>query len=357
MQQNGRTRVKSAGKTARAPAISIFELDRRNALAHAIVATIREPLIVLDRSLRVVAASRSFYHLFQLEVAATLGCLFQELKGGEWNGPEIRQLLQQVLRQNIAVEGHQMEVDVPGMGRRRMLLNARPVLGQEPSHPALLIALEDVTLRDEADHLKDLLLLQQKTLLVEIQHRVANSLQIIASILNLKIRTVTSEETRLHLRDARQRVIAVATVQQHLRGSDLAGSIEIGPYLSRLCDSLAASMIAEDRGLTVHSSVTGSATFSSDAVSLGLIVTELVINALKHGFPEGREGHIQVDFDADATGWRLSVSDDGAGRRSENGKARHFGLGTSIVEALARQLNARIETSDAPPGTTVSIIH
>jgi chemotaxis protein methyltransferase CheR len=238
-----------------------------------------------------------------------------------------------------------------------MLLNARLVLEQEQSHPALLVALQDVTARHEADRLKDLLLQQQKTLLLETQHRVANSLQIIASILLLKLRTVRSDEARLHLLDAHQRVIAVATVQQQLREVDFGGRIEIGPYLTRLCESLAKSMIPGERGLTVRSVATGNTTLSGDAVSLGLIVTELFINALKHGFPDGRDGQIDVAFDGNEAGWRLSISDDGVGRHAEQGRIARVGLGTSIVEALARQLDARIEFSDETPGTRVSIIH
>ncbi len=119
------------------------------------------------------------------------------------------------------------------------------------------------------------------------QHRVANSLQIIASILLLKARTVQSEETRLHLQDAHQRVMSVATVQQQLHASGLNEKIEIGPYLTKLCASLAASMIGERRPLSIKVLATAGGAVSSEAVSIGLIVTELVINALKHGFPAG----------------------------------------------------------------------
>ena len=80
--------------------------------------------------------------------------------------------------------------------------------------PPPFLAIEDVTRRREADREKDDLLQAKEILLQEMQHRVANSLQIIASILLLKARTVQSEETRLHLQDAHQRVMSVATVQQ-----------------------------------------------------------------------------------------------------------------------------------------------
>ena len=101
-----------------------------------------------------------------------------------------------------------------------------------------------------------------------------------------------SEETRLHLQDAHQRVMSVATVQQQLQPSGLNESIWIGPYLTRLCASLAASMIGERRPLSIKVQATSGSAVSAEAVSLGLIVTELVINALKHGFQGEGEGEI-----------------------------------------------------------------
>ena len=331
---------------------SAIETDRRNSLAHAIVATVREPLIVLDRNLCVVAASRSFYQIFQKEPADTLGRPF--LTSGAWDG--LRRLLEEVISGDKVIEAYEVQLNLPNIGRRRMLLNARLVLDQKSPDTSLLVALEDVTARREAEGLKDALLKQQETLLLEVQHRIGNSLQIIASILLLKARNVKSEETRFHLRDAHQRLMSVATVQEQLRASLLGDCIEVGPYLAKLCASLASSMIAEDRAITVTATSAGGTVQSNDAVSYGLIVTELVMNALKHGFPEGREGHVAVAF-VGGEDWRLSVSDNGVGRRHDGTEPTHVGLGTSIVEALARQLNARVEISDAHPGTATSIIH
>ena len=95
------------------------------------------------------------------------------------------------------------------------------------------------------------LLRQKDVLLQEMQHRVANSLQIIASILLLKARAVSSEETRQHLKDAHQRVMSVAAVQQHLHASDGIDQIEVESYLSKLCDSLGSSMIGESQPIAI----------------------------------------------------------------------------------------------------------
>jgi two-component sensor histidine kinase len=142
-----------------------------------------------------------------------------------------------------------------------------------------------------------------------------------------------------------------------LRPTGLTDAIELGPYLSTLCESLAGSMIGDDRAVTVTASASPGIIKSDEAVGFGLIVTELVINALKHGFPDGRQGHIAVDFVRDGADWRLSVSDNGIGRQHDLTEPDHVGLGTSIVDALARQLKARVEISDCHPGTATAVVH
>jgi two-component sensor histidine kinase len=91
-------------------------------------------------------------------------------------------------------------------------------------------------------------------------------------------------------------------------------------------------------------------------MSLGLIVTELVINALKHAFQTGEAGEISVSYDARDSRWRLSVADNGGGPGATAAARPHTGLGTSIVEALAHQLDATVQKSSGPEGTTVSIV-
>jgi chemotaxis protein methyltransferase CheR len=324
-------------------------------LAEAIVDSVREPLLVLDPDLRVIAASRSFYRTFAVTPRKTEGQLVFELGDKQWDIPALRTVLEDIIPKRRTVESYEVEHEFPSIGRRVMLLNARRVFREDGSASAILLAIEDVTLRREVDREKDELLQQKEILLHEMQHRVANSLQIIASILLLKARTVQSEEIREHLRDAHQRIISVATVQQQLHASALNEKIEIGPYLSKLCASLAASMIGERRPVEIKVHATSGRAASSEAVSLGLIVTELVINALKHGFPGGAEGEILVSYEAEISGWRLSISDNGSGSPEASDEPLHIGLGTSIVEALAQQLEATVQKTSGSQGTMVTI--
>jgi len=103
-------------------------------------------------------------------------------------------------------------------------------------------------------------------------------------------------------------------------------------------------------------SVDKSVTNADVSVSLGLIVTELVINALKHAFPGDRKGKIKVDCHSHGPNWTLSVIDNGIGMPAD-AETTKPGLGTSIIHALARQLHAVIKVADASPGTAVSIAH
>ena len=167
-----------------------------------------------------------------------------------------------------------------------MLLNARKILYQGNGNTTILLGLEDVTERRRSERALQKLLEQRETLLAEMSHRIANSLQIIASILLMKEMTVDSEETRLHLNDARQRVLSVASVQQQLQASRSGDKVAVGPYLSKLCNTLSGSMIAENRPISLKVIAGDDPVSSGDAVSIGLIVTELVINALKHAFPK-----------------------------------------------------------------------
>jgi two-component sensor histidine kinase len=218
----------------------------------------------------------------------------------------------------------------------------------------ILLSVSDVTDARLAEKLKDDLVREKAVLLQELQHRIANSLQIIASILMQSARKAPSG-TRTHLYDAHRRVMSVAAVQQQLMASRL-GDVELRPYFTELCGSIAASMIRDPKQLSLDVTVDGSITSANISVSLGLIVTELVINALKHAFPGRRPGNIAVDYRSDATHWALSVRDNGVGMPKDI-ESQKPGLGTSIVDALTRQLDAEIAVADAKPGVLVTVTH
>jgi two-component sensor histidine kinase len=342
----------------------IADRDRADVLAQAIVNTIPEPFLVLDEEFRVLAASRSFYDVFKVNPEHTQGRLLFALGDGQWNIPALRHLLETIIPDRVVMDNFEVEHDFPDLGRRIMLLNARKVLYADSPAITILLAFRDVTARRVTERDKEILLeqteellRQKQVLLQEMQHRVANSLQIIASILLLKAKAVSSEETRFHLKDAHQRVMSVAAVQQYLNAADGIDQIEVGDYLNKLCKGLAASMIGENSPIAVDVRADTGMIESATAVSLGLIVTELVINAIKYAFPDGRtDAAIIVAYEINATGWKLIVSDNGVGlRAAAPNNAVDRGLGTTIVEALAKQLDARVKRTSRSDGMEISV--
>jgi two-component sensor histidine kinase len=328
------------------------------ALAQGIVDTVREPFLVLDNELRVIAASRSFYSAFKVAPNDTQGRLLYALGDGQWDIPKLRVLLEKIIPEKGVMEGYEVEHEFPGLGHRTMCLNARQVFYEGAANIAILLGIEDVTAQRILEREKDELLKDKDVLFEELQHRVSNSLQIIASILLMKARVVKSEETRFHLQDAHRRVLSVAAVQKQLHAAGATGSVEIAPYLTKLCESLATSMIGDTRPIFVKVFGEAGSASSRDAESLGLIVTEVVMNALKHAFPDDHaKGQITVTYDRTGVDWKLSISDNGVGKSDGVMAYEKSGLGTGIIKALSTQLDAQVETSTGSQGTTVSITH
>lgn len=328
------------------------------AFAQGIVDTVREPVLVLDRELRVIAASRSFYAKFKVEPEDTQDKRLYELGDGQWNIPKLRLLLEDIIPAHGVMDDYEVEYDFPVLGHRTMLLNARQIFFEDGGGTTILLGMEDVTARSALIREKEMLLQEKDVLLYELQHRISNSLQIIASIILMKARTAESQETRNHLRDAHSRVMSIAEVQNQLHASGLTGPVDMIPYLSRVCESLASAMIGNARAISLKLEGGGGLATSRQAESLGLIATELVMNALKHAFPIEKQGsHIIVAYDVDGSNWKLLVTDNGIGKPDGVFAQPKTGLGTGIVKALAHQLDAKVDTWAGQEGTAVSITH
>jgi two-component system, sensor histidine kinase PdtaS len=326
-----------------------------DSLLLAVIHSSNVPLILLDGNLNVVAASDSFGRAFGLAAVSVEGRKLVAMGAGEWNVPQLENLLSATASGLPEIEAYEMDLKQGAHAPRRLVVNARKLAHSEPAKVRLLLTIMDVTDARIAEKLKDDLLREKGILLQELQHRVANSLQIIASVLMQSARRTQSEETKANLNDAHLRIMSVAQLQQQLAASRL-GEVNLRSYFTDLCRSIGASMIRDDGQISLTVSVDDSVSNGDVSISLGLIVTELVINALKHAFPGGRIGTIKVGYGSDGEDWVLSVVDNGIGlpAREEDFKP---GLGTNIVEAIANSLDATITTTDAKPGLSVSIAH
>ena len=324
-------------------------------LALAVVASSHAPVLLLDGAGVVIAVSEAFCHAFQIDCATAPGVALATLGKGEWAIPQLQSLLKATASGFADVRNYEFDLKREGRGDRRLVLNAHKLDYGEGGDIRLLLAISDVTDARIAEKMNEDLIRDKALLLRELQHRVANSLQIIASVLLQSAKKVSSEEVPHHLQDAHHRVMSVAAIQKQLAVSAV-DRVSLQPYLTQLCESIGASMIHDHKKVTLEVQSDDSRVSANMSVSLGLVVTELVINALKHAFPEGRSGRIVVDYGSGGTGWTLSVADNGVGMPVEPHLAE-AGLGTNIVQALAKQLDADITVSDARPGTRVLLAH
>jgi two-component sensor histidine kinase len=321
----------------------------------AVIASSNEPLLFLAEDLRIIAASASFCRTFQIDPASVPGRQLSELGAGEWAMPKLISLLKATASGSAEIGAYEIDLVREGGEPRCLVLNARKLDDGDSTPVRLLLAVSDVTFARAEARQKDDLIREKAVLLQEVQHRVANSLQIIASLLMQSARKVQSEEVRGHLQDAHHRVLSIAAVQRHLAVSSL-NDVALRPYFVQLCESLAVSMIPDPNVLSIEVTVDDSVVEPNKSVSLGLIVTELVINALKHAFPGHARGKIVVDYRSDGPGWSLSVKDDGIGLPTGTRTAK-AGLGTGIIEALTKHLGATFQVAASNPGAAVAISH
>ena len=187
----------------------------------AVVVSSNEPLLFLSDDLKVIAASASFCRAFEIDPATVPGKSLSDIGNGEWAMPKLVSLLKATASGSANIEAYEIDLQRPNQKARQLVVNARTLDDGDVDHIRLLLAVTDVTDVRAAARLKDDLIRDKAILLQEVQHRVANSLQIIASVLMQSARRVQSEEARGHRHNA-------ITLDAHL-ASVLAGCEDAGP--------------------------------------------------------------------------------------------------------------------------------
>jgi two-component sensor histidine kinase len=195
---------------------------------------------------------------------------------------------------------------------------------------------------------------ERELLLREVNHRVGNSLQIIASLLHLQASSSVQEDVKAALTNAMGRVAAVAQVHRRLYTSHDLKSVLLNQYLESLLDDLRRS--AEGNRMSRLTLTSEPGEIDPDrAVAIGIIVNELVMNAVKYAYPDG-SGPIHVDLRADRDDLVLSIADEGVG---DNGSAkadpRSTGMGQRIVSAMAAKLEASVARDPNHSGTRIVV--
>ncbi len=327
--------------------------DASLSLTAAVIQASPGPLLLLDGNLVIIDASRSFCEAFEIDLAEMRGATLTQLGSGEWRRPRLQELLVATASDSSGKGACEVELRRPGRSDRQLIVHAERLAYHDLPEIRIMVAISDVTqLRADQQAVAETHE-RHRVLLHEVRHRVANSLQIVASILLQDARKAHSEEAKSSLADAHNRVMSIAALERQL--TDLtADGVEVRTYFTTLCTSISASMVGDRERIAILVTGPGGVVDARLSLSLGLIVTELVINALKHAFPNERHGAITIECAFPGPNWVLAVADNGVGVPTDQRDTR-VGLGTSIVNALVRQVGATVSVEAASPGTRVSI--
>jgi len=266
--------------------------------------------------------------------------------------PELRRVLEQVGK-GLAVERRQMRQLRKDGAVVEVSLSLRPIRDSRSGIIGVVAVARDITDGKIAERLKASLR-EKELLLKEVHHRVKNNLQVISSLLNLQARHVVDPRALELFKESQNRVRSIALFHEKLYQAKDLGHVEAFEYLNTLIANLLAAYGAKPTAVSLE--VEREILLGVDvAIPLGLVLNELISNALKHAFPDGRRGQIRVQLGrCDQDRYRLVVSDDGVGFPADLDFRNAPSLGLQLVCTLVDQLAGTIELIGAP-GTTFNV--
>jgi two-component sensor histidine kinase len=195
---------------------------------------------------------------------------------------------------------------------------------------------------------------RQQFLVKEMNHRVKNSLTIVASLLQMQARNVADQETIEQFEEAARRVTAIARAHERLYRNNYIESMDLGIYVEEVCQDMETSVahctihVEAERGIHVK---------IDNAISVALIVVELVTNSAKYGYPNGSSGKIWIGITRNGDGNILiTVRDEGSGLPADFDPQKSRGLGMRIVNAFANQLNTKLKFTRLSPGSEFKLL-
>ena len=199
------------------------------------------------------------------------------------------------------------------------------------------------------------LVAQQQVLLREVNHRVSNSLQMMSALVYMQASAADDPGIRQALLDTQSRIDAIGHVHRHLYTSPNVEKVELGQYLTGLAAGLEQSLAAAERNIEVRREITERYVPTDMAISVGVMISELITNAFKYAFDGRDSGTVSLRLEAPADGQiRLIVADDGGGFQV-GGRPRGTGLGSKVVHSIAAGMNAELKVESGPAGTIATI--
>lgn len=210
------------------------------------------------------------------------------------------------------------------------------------------VVLRDITERKQIEHQMRAALQEKEILLKEIHHRVKNNLQVVSSLLYLQSQRIPDDNLRELFHESQNRVRAMALVHEQLYQSDNFAQVDFGAYLHTLIDSLFASYGTDETQIVLNLHTNGTLLDVHTAIPCGLMVSEMVSNALKYAFPNNQHGEIAVSMRLEGDLYQLCVKDNGVGI-DLNAPIRPGSLGLQLIDRLVDQVSGTLVRT-GPPG-------
>ncbi|HZY67101.1 MAG TPA: sensor histidine kinase, partial [Devosia sp.] len=191
-------------------------------------------------------------------------------------------------------------------------------------------------------------------LLSEVNHRIANSLALVSSLVGLQSKALKDDVAKAALGETQDRIFAISLVHRRLYSSSAVGEVELDDYLSGLLEHLKTSLKSEAEGVTIVSEIAPLSLPTDSSINLGVVLTEWVTNAFKYAYPGGA-GEVRVFVREAGDGQvEMVVEDDGVGR-VEGAPANGTGLGTRIVTAMSASMQGKVEYRQRSPGMSAHL--
>lgn len=264
--------------------------------------------------------------------------------------------LARAVREQETVVDSRWRIRRPGGSEVLVIGNARPVLDASGSQIGAVLTMRDDTKRHAEEAALAAAVRIKDVMLFEVNHRVKNSLQIVASLLMLQARRADEPKLKQALLEARSRIGVVASVHHRLYVSSDHAEVDLATYLRELTSDTIGALNCGDR-IALHFHADGTAVIGLDrAVPVALIVSELLTNSIKYAFSGNRSGTITLSIGSTAAEISVTVADDGDGLPVGFDPATSTGLGMRIVTALVAQVLGRLEVSRQNAGGTAFVI-
>lgn len=340
-------------KTRKELEIIKIAADEASEFAESVINTVREPLIALDQDLRVVSVSRSFYEFFKVKQEDTVGQLIYDLGNKQWDIPKLRELLETILPQKTTFDNYEVEHDFATIGKRIMLLNARQIQQALGKKRIILLAIEDITDRKNADKKINALLAEKNIILKEVHHRIKNSMSTIKSLLSLQADMLKDPIAIEAFLDTESRVQSMMLLYDKLYRSTDYMEISIKEYLFSLIDEIIENF-PNSNLVTVEKNIDDFIFDAKRLQSIGIIINELLTNIMKYAFAGKREGVklVVVSVKMKDNNVSIIIKDNGVGIPENTNFENSSGFGLTLVRLLTEQIGGTIRI-EKENGTSV----